>query len=180
MQIQNLRRKRRVKAVVKNVVASFRGQFVCFSATIRSRSRTTSCVLEEDHSPLIREGAARLLPVGLQGGRYYPCGFFAMSFFSRKLIDGAENCGGERLTYRLDDSVILLTWMECRLQTARSLFFPRFFLSFFFWFRFSSWKKIVFSIPFGWILLPCDNFVRLLAWWMIRKYLGNTKKRRDW
>lgn len=132
MQIQNLRRKRRVKAVVKNVVASFRGQFVCFSATIRSRSRTTSCVLEEDHSPLIREAAARLLPVGLQGGRYYPCGFFAMSFFSRKLIDGAENCGGERLTYRLGDSVILLTWMEYRLQTARSLFFPRFFLSFFF------------------------------------------------
>lgn len=34
--------------------------------------------------------ATRLLLVGLPGGRYYPCGSFAMSFF-RGLIDGAKN-----------------------------------------------------------------------------------------
>lgn len=77
------------------MVASFRGQFVFFSATIQRRGTFQGVVppLAFSRSPLIREAAARLLPAGLQGGRYYPCGFLAMSFFSRKLIDGAENCG---------------------------------------------------------------------------------------
>lgn len=74
-----------------------------------SLARSNPClVLEENHpsTPLIRartansqsSAATRLLLVGLLGRRYYPCGSFAMSFYG-KLIDGAENCTGERLTY---------------------------------------------------------------------------------
>lgn len=42
--------------------------------------------------------ATRLLLVGPPGRSYYPCGSVAMSFFGN-LIDGAENCIRECLTY---------------------------------------------------------------------------------
>lgn len=42
--------------------------------------------------------ATRLLLVGLPGGRYYPCGFFTMSFSSRRLIDGAKNADAPRVS----------------------------------------------------------------------------------
>lgn len=137
-------------------MASFRGQFVFFSATIQRRGTFQGVVppLAFSRSPLIREAAARLLPAGLQGGRYYPCGFLAMSFFSRKLIDGAENCGvsTRRQCYLINlDGMPFADSLLSFLSTILS-----FFLSFdsVFGLEEKVGGKVAFSILFGWILLP--------------------------